>query len=446
MSINVFQAILIGLWTAFCFSGMLLGIYTNRCIVLSFGVGIILGDLPTALAMGAIGELAYMGFGVGAGGTVPPNPIGPGIFGTLMAITSAGKVSPEAALALSTPIAVAIQFLQTFAYTVRAGAPETAMKHLKNHNLKKFKFTLNATIWLFAFIGFTLGCLGALSMDTLLKLVDYIPPVLLTGLTVAGKMLPAIGFAMILSVMAKKELIPFVLLGYVCAAYLNIPTIGIAIVGTIFALIEFYNTNPHFLPFITSLHLVMLENGRPTKETRSIKMALMGPLAGIGDSLSQFCLAPLFSTIAASFAQEGLVVGPILFFLAMNTILTAIKLSTGLYGYKLGTTVIDKLSEQMATISRIANIIGVTVIAGLAATSVKIMVPITFAAGEVKADAKQSIVSIQGMLDKVAPALLPALFTLLVYYLIKEKKWTTYKLVILTVIIGIIGSWLKIIA
>ncbi len=39
---------------------------------------------------------------------------------------------------------------------------------------------------------------------------------------------------------------------------------------------EFYNTNPHFLPFITSLHLVMLENGRPAKETRSIKMALMG--------------------------------------------------------------------------------------------------------------------------------------------------------------------------
>ena len=94
MDINVLQALLIGLWTAFCFSGMLLGIYTNRCIILSFGVGIILGDLPTALSMGAISELAYMGFGVGAGGTVPPNPIGPGIFGTLMAITSAVK-SPQ---------------------------------------------------------------------------------------------------------------------------------------------------------------------------------------------------------------------------------------------------------------------------------------------------------------------------------------------------------------
>ncbi|MHC5879266.1 PTS sugar transporter subunit IIC, partial [Streptococcus pyogenes] len=49
------------------------------------------------------------------------------------------------------------------------------------------------------------------------------------------------GFAMILSVMAKKELIPFVLLGYVCATYLGVPTIGIAIIGTMFALMEFYN-------------------------------------------------------------------------------------------------------------------------------------------------------------------------------------------------------------
>ncbi|HER2923284.1 TPA: PTS mannose/fructose/sorbose/N-acetylgalactosamine transporter subunit IIC [Streptococcus pyogenes] len=241
MDINLLQALLIGLWTAFCFSGMLLGIYTNRCIILSFGVGMILGDLPTALSMGAISELAYMGFGVGAGGTVPPNPIGPGIFGTLMAITSAGKVTPEAALALSTPIAVAIQFLQTFAYTAFAGAPETAKKQLQKGNIRGFKFAANGTIWSFAILGLGLGLLGALSMDTLLHLVDYIPLVLLNGLTVAGKMLPAIGFAMILSVMAKKELIPFVLIGYVCAAYLQIPTIGIAIIGIIFALNEFYN-------------------------------------------------------------------------------------------------------------------------------------------------------------------------------------------------------------
>ena len=73
MQITLLQAVIIGLWTAFCYSGMLWGIFTNRALVLSFGVGVVCGDLKTALQCGAIAELAFMGFGVGAGGTVPPN-------------------------------------------------------------------------------------------------------------------------------------------------------------------------------------------------------------------------------------------------------------------------------------------------------------------------------------------------------------------------------------
>lgn len=239
IEITILQSILIGLWTAFCYAGMLWGIYTNRAIVLSFGVGVILGDIPTALQCGAIAELAFMGFGVGAGGTVPPNPIGPGIIGTLMAITMKG-VTPESALSLSIPFAVAIQFLQTAIYTVRAGAPESAAHALDKHNFKKFKLTANMTVMLFAVVGFLLGFLGAFSMDTLSMLVGYIPAWLLKGLTVAGGMLPAIGFAMIMSVMLKKEFIPFALLGYILAAFFGLPVIGIALVGAVFA-IKHYN-------------------------------------------------------------------------------------------------------------------------------------------------------------------------------------------------------------
>ncbi len=239
MEITLVQSILIGLWTAFCYAGMLWGIYTNRCIVLSFGVGVILGDIPTALQCGAIGELAFMGFGVGAGGTVPPNPIGPGIIGTLMAITMS-NVTPESALPISIPFAVAIQFLQTAIYTFRAGAPETAAHALEKHQFGKFRRTANMTVILFAVCGFALGFLGAFSMETLSKLVEIIPQWLLNGLSVAGGMLPAIGFAMIMSVMLKKEFIPFALLGYICAAYFKMPIIGIALVGAVFA-IKHYN-------------------------------------------------------------------------------------------------------------------------------------------------------------------------------------------------------------
>lgn len=241
MDITILQAILIGLWTAFCYAGMLWGIFTNRAIVLSFGVGVILGDIPTALQCGAIAELAFMGFGVGAGGTVPPNPIGPGIIGTLMAITMA-DVTPESALSLSLPFAVAIQFLQTAIYTVRAGAPEGAANALKKYNFSGFRRSANMTVVLFAVVGFALGFLGAFSMDTLSNLVAMVPKWLLNGLTVAGGMLPAIGFAMIMSVMLKKEFIPFALLGYILAAFLKLPVIGIALVGAVFALKHYNET------------------------------------------------------------------------------------------------------------------------------------------------------------------------------------------------------------
>ncbi|NKF05891.1 PTS system mannose/fructose/sorbose family transporter subunit IID [Clostridium gasigenes] len=207
--------------------------------------------------------------------------------------------------------------------------------------------------------------------------------------------------------------------------------------------IEFFNSNPHFLPFITSLHLVMIESERPTEEIRSIKMALMGPLSGIGDSLSQFCLAPLFSTIAASLAQDGMIAGPILFFLAMNGILTTIKLVTGLYGYKLGTSIIETLSDKMAQISNIASMIGVTVISGLAVSFVKVNIATKYVT---TIEGKENIVSVQDMLDKIAPKMLPVFFTILVFYLLKKRKWTTYQVVGLTIVLGIIGSVLGLIS
>ena len=41
VEISILQAVLIGLWTAFCYMANLWGIYTNRCIVLSFGSRIV---------------------------------------------------------------------------------------------------------------------------------------------------------------------------------------------------------------------------------------------------------------------------------------------------------------------------------------------------------------------------------------------------------------------
>ncbi|MCI6886832.1 MAG: PTS sugar transporter subunit IIC [Lachnospiraceae bacterium] len=242
MTISMFQCVLIGLWTGLCLAGMLLGIYTNRCLIMATGVGLILGDLPTGLAMGAVGELAFMGFGVSQGGSVPPNPMGPGIVGTIIAITmkDAG-IDVGSALALSFPFAVAFQFIITATYTFATTLTSVAYKALDKKDFRTFRMAANLTVIIFAVVGFIIGFAGAFSSDGLQKVISLIPGWLSTGLGMAGKMLPAIGFAMILNVMAKRELIPFVLLGYICIAYLNLPVMGVAVLGTAVALMVFFN-------------------------------------------------------------------------------------------------------------------------------------------------------------------------------------------------------------
>lgn len=245
MQLTIFQIVLIGLWTGFCWTGMLLGTYTFRSIVLATGVGVILGDIQTGLAVGAISELAFMGFGVGAGGTVPPSPLGPGIVGTLIAITT--KTSPAVAFTLSIPFAIAFQFLQTSLYVVMSGIAEAAKKSVEKGQFLKFRIYSNATFILFLLGGIVLGILCAGTSQTVKIIVEKLPPLIVQSLKLSGQILPAIGFATILSVMSKKELLPYMLIGYVAMAYMELPIMAIAFIGLIAALFYYFksenNTN-----------------------------------------------------------------------------------------------------------------------------------------------------------------------------------------------------------
>lgn len=496
---------------------MLTGTYLTRCLVMSFGVGVILGDVETGLLMGAVGELAFLGFGVSSGGSVPPNPVGPGIIGAIIAITMKGKgVDTGAALAYSFPFAILIQFMITGIYTLTTGLVPKAKKAVEEGRYGKFHLIANSTILLFVVMGFFIGFFAAFQVDALEWLISLVPKWLTAGLGTAGKMLPAVGFAVILSVMVTPEVWPFALIGYVLAAFLNVPVIGIALFAAAFAWLEFkkgnllpaqtrntaseggeirivsdkalhrlsrrtalrayllqngYNygnyeglaygeimfpalrklcpdeesfrrelkdslgycsVNPNFLPILTSLHLVTLNHGISGSKTRDIRLALMGPLAGIGDSLVQFCLAPVFSTLGAAMAQEGLPAGPVVFLLGMNVILLFMKLGNEALGFRVGTSLMKKMKDSLAPVSLAARMVGTAVITGLVITCVDIRVKLEIM------ENGESIFSVQSFLDKFLPGILPLIFTGVLFYLIKRKKWSMYRLVGLTLIAGLL--------
>jgi len=202
--------------------------------------------------------------------------------------------------------------------------------------------------------------------------------------------------------------------------------------------LEFYNTNPQLLSFVTSMVLAMYDDDQKPEDIRNIKMALMGPLAGIGDSLSQFGAAPLFSTIFAGMALDGLTWSAMGFWLAMLAFTVVTKLLSGDLGYRLGTSVIETLSKQISKISSAASIVGVTVITGLATSFVSVNLGVeyttTLQSGE------EQVVALQEIFDQIMPSMLPMLVTIFVLYLIKRKNWNTYQILLLLFAVGIIGS------
>ena len=202
--------------------------------------------------------------------------------------------------------------------------------------------------------------------------------------------------------------------------------------------IEFFNTNIHFLPFITSLHLVMLENRTPSSEIRNIKMALMGPLAGIGDSFFWGTLRIIAAGIGLSLAQQGSVLGAILFLIIFNVPHLLIRYYGTVLGYQFGAGLMSnsKSAGILKMISKGASIVGLMVIGAMSASMVAMKTPLTFTIGE-------TAFELQGYLDQIFPLLLPLLYTLAMFGLLKKGcKSTT--ILLITIAVGVIGSLLHI--
>jgi phosphotransferase system PTS sorbose-specific IIC subunit len=74
-------------------------------------------------------------------------------------------------------------------------------------------------------------------------LVKLLPEALITGFKIAGGMMPAVGFALLLNIMLKKEYTPFLIGGFILAAYLKLDVLAVALLGVAIAMYDYYTSN-----------------------------------------------------------------------------------------------------------------------------------------------------------------------------------------------------------
>ncbi|WP_226035933.1 PTS N-acetylgalactosamine transporter subunit IIC [Aquibacillus saliphilus] len=232
------EAILIALWAGIIGIDLYNGLtHIHRPLVTGLVVGLILGDVTTGLIVGGTLELIWMGM-VPLAGAQPPNVVIGGVIGTAFGII-AGQ-DPNVAVGVAIPFAVAVQGLITLFFTIFAPVMHKADKFALDANYKGIErinylglvilFFFNAII---AFLPIYFGAQSAAN------LVESVPEWIINGLSIAGGIMPAIGFAMLLRIMMKVEYVMFFIVGFVLAAYLEMPILAIALIGLAIALYDF---------------------------------------------------------------------------------------------------------------------------------------------------------------------------------------------------------------
>lgn len=205
--------------------------------------------------------------------------------------------------------------------------------------------------------------------------------------------------------------------------------------------LEFFNTTPHLSTLILGITAAMEEQNAsdPDFETESInnvKVSLMGPLAGIGDSFIWGTLRIIATGVGVSLAAQGNILGPLLFLLLFNIPAQGLRFYLMHAGYKLGSGFLAKVQESglMDILTYGASVLGLMVIGGMTAENVAITVPFVIGSGE-------TATTLGDICNTIMPGLLPLAFTLLMYWLVSKKNVKTTTLLVALVVIGLVGSF-----
>jgi D-glucosaminate-specific PTS system IID component len=196
----------------------------------------------------------------------------------------------------------------------------------------------------------------------------------------------------------------------------------------------FFNTEGIMGGVIQGVAIAMEEEktrGEPITESSiiGIKTGLMGALAGVGDSLIWAALMPLVIALFIPAAARGSALGGIAPLVVYTGITVAISYVLCHKGYTLGKESIVNLLQggKIKELIYGANVLGLIMMGGLAASYVKLSTPLKFSF------LKGSEVVVQQVLDSIVPGLLPlvAVFSI---YIFMVKKGPRYTQILLSVV------------
>lgn len=203
---------------------------------------------------------------------------------------------------------------------------------------------------------------------------------------------------------------------------------------------ELYNITPYIVTLPLGIAAAMEEanvenQDFDTTSIANVKLALMGPLSGLGDAFYWGTLRILATGIGTTLALQGNILGPILFFLTFNIPHYFIRYVLTFLGYRFGSDIISKIEESglMTKIVQYASIMGMMVVGAMTMEMVHINFIPVIGVGD-------SASTIQSLLDGIFPGAAVLLLFGITYKMLK-KKLNPLIIMLSLLIFGIIGAY-----
>lgn len=196
----------------------------------------------------------------------------------------------------------------------------------------------------------------------------------------------------------------------------------------------FFNTTPQMAHLIVGADIALQDQLGMTDENEraiaGLKTGLMGPFAGVGDTVFVAIYNAIIYSITAYLALSGQWIGlliPPLGFLAI----TWVRWRLYLTGINQGTKLASTFADKMSIFTEAASILGLTVVGGMIPSVINYKVDLTYKVGKVT-------MSVQDMLDKIMPALIPLAIAMFSFWLLGRKKMNSTRLIFVLIAMGMV--------
>ena len=206
----------------------------------------------------------------------------------------------------------------------------------------------------------------------------------------------------------------------------------------------FFNITPNICTFSLGMAASMEKEYAQKKDMdpatiNAVKVSLMGPLSGIGDSFFWGILRVIAAGIGISLASTGSPLGAIVFLLLYNVPAFLIHYYALYSGYSIGESFIQKMYESggMKILTKVSSMLGLMMMGSMTASNVKFKTIL-----EVSVKGSKDVVKIQDYLDQLFVGIVPLAVTLLAFWLLRKKvnvNVVMFGIMFLGILLGLLG-------